>query len=423
MSPICCCFGKRSAGRRSGRAHQAYRHDGGKGKQDGLQSPLSCNSYISEYYDAQENFSATEAAGPSPPGSTNGTPRVSICYDKHQEQAAMVDTAAVLDAGVRVQCDSGTGGVAAAVAAVSIAVDGDERFEDGRLAGTSETSEEPLQGGGGGAISKLASCLSILDGIRIPGTTPTAAAAAAAAHGPFGSAAQPVSSGGGADGGGGSGRPTARRLGGKLEPGCTLRRRDMSASVLDVREAWDECADDSSAGADPDAAPCSSGRPFLVRGVDYMRTKTKVPSCGPLYRLLAADVISSDTKLTHVARIANIQHLLRPAVDPQLPPLLIITIMLPTYPVSACASTCGCGAARLPRRCLRSPAARRPVCAPVVGKHKHRLAQLSLALRSRVQSRCHMVSDPAAAPGVGTAIGGSGHVHDAAVGGLPSRHP
>lgn len=105
----------------------------------------------------------------------------------------------------------------------------------------------------------------------------------------------------------------------------------MSVSVLDVREAWDEC---DAAAAGFDEAPSTSGRPFLVRGVDYMRTKLKVPSRGPLYRLLTADVISSETKLIHIARLVNFQHLLRPAVDPHLPPLLIITIMLPMYQVS-----------------------------------------------------------------------------------------
>jgi hypothetical protein len=108
-----------------------------------------------------------------------------------------------------------------------------------------------------------------------------------------------------------------------------LQRRDMSAGVLDVREAWDECDD-----PDDPTEPGSSGRPFMVRGIDYMRTKVKVPCREALYKLLAADVVSSDTKLTHMARLVNLQHLLRPAVDPHLPPLLIITIMLPMYPVS-----------------------------------------------------------------------------------------
>ncbi|GIM03136.1 hypothetical protein Vretimale_7924 [Volvox reticuliferus] len=221
-------------------------------------------------------------------------------------------------------CDGECG--ATAVAAVSIPVDG-ECFQDGQLAGTSETSEEPHQGGGG-AISKLASCLSILDAIRMPGSagTPTASGAASVPS-TFGSSGTQLLSGGLADGGA-SGRPTSRRLGGKLEPGSTLRRRDMSTSVLDVQEAWDECDDDG------DDIPSSSGRPFMVRSVDYMRTKVKLPSRGALYRLLTADVISSDTKLTHVARLANIQHMLRPAVDPHLPPLLIINIMLPMYPAT-----------------------------------------------------------------------------------------
>jgi hypothetical protein len=131
----------------------------------------------------------------------------------------------VLDAGTR-PCEAN--GLASAVAAVSVPVDG-ERFEDGRLVGSSEASEEPVQAAGG-PIAKLASCLSILDNIRMPGSgnTPTAATAAAS-PGPF-SAASQLLGGSTAEGGGGggSGRPTSRRLGGKLEPGCTLR----------VRKAW-----------------------------------------------------------------------------------------------------------------------------------------------------------------------------------------
>ncbi|GLI62060.1 hypothetical protein VaNZ11_004488 [Volvox africanus] len=317
MAPLCCCFGKRSANRRSMRTQG--RQDAGKGKHDDLQSPLSCESFRSEYYDAQENFSVTE--GLSPPCSTSVTPRPSVSYEKHHSQGITADTATVLDAGLR-PCDGECG--ATAVAAVSIPVDG-ECFQDGQLAGTSETSEE-LHQGGGGAISKLASCLSILDAIRMPGSagTPTAAGAASTPS-PFGSSATQLLSGGPVDGAT-SGRPTSRRPGRKLEPGSTLLRRDMSTSVLDVQEAWDECDDDNT--------PSSSGRPFMVRSVDYMRTKVKVPSHGALYRLLAADVISSDTKLTHVARVVNIQHMLRPAVDPHLPPLLIITIMLPMYPAT-----------------------------------------------------------------------------------------
>lgn len=100
-------------------------------------------------------------------------------------------------------------------------------------------------------------------------------------------------------------------------------------------------------------------------------TRTTRDTCrGSIYRLLAADVVSGDTKLTHVAKLVNMASLHRmasggaggsgsgsagagtgagagagtgagagaasvtaPQVDPHLPPLLIITIMLPLYPV------------------------------------------------------------------------------------------
>ena len=64
------------------------------------------------------------------------------------------------------------------------------------------------------------------------------------------------------------------------------QRRDMSESVLDVREAWDECAEcrplcmsaADGGGADGLASPSSSGRPFMVRGQDYMKSKVKIPA-------------------------------------------------------------------------------------------------------------------------------------------------
>ncbi|KXZ49242.1 hypothetical protein GPECTOR_22g834 [Gonium pectorale] len=200
------------------------------------------------------------------------------------------------------------------------------RYESGYLAGTSEASEEPLNGAGG----MLTGCLSILENIRIPaipgipGVAP-AASATGAPGGASGAAGHPGGPGGSAADGG-----TARRLGGKLEPGITLKHRGISASTLDVRDCWEECGGEAEGGD----GPSTSGRPFMVRGPDYMRTKVKVPCGRPLYRLLASDVITSETKLTHVARLANLQHLLRPASDPHLPPLLILTIMLPMYPAS-----------------------------------------------------------------------------------------
>ncbi|PNG98968.1 hypothetical protein TSOC_015262, partial [Tetrabaena socialis] len=171
------------------------------------------------------------------------------------------------------------------------------------------------------------------------------------------------------------------------------QRREAGDDLLELREAWDDCPTFPGAGTDPApsaaaAAPPSagaggeagtSGRPFMVRGRDYMRTKVKVASRGPLYQLMSTDVFSTDTKLTHVARHLNLAPLLQhlpghgqggqwaaaaaqqqqqgggagqaagkagsaaaasleaagPAmagVDPFLPQLLIFTIMLPMYP-------------------------------------------------------------------------------------------
>ncbi|GFR47535.1 hypothetical protein Agub_g9255 [Astrephomene gubernaculifera] len=384
MSPFCCCFGRRTTNRRStGRSHEAA----GKTKDGELQSPLSCNSFTSEYYDAQEHFPAGEASSPT----CSTAPRHSIGQEKGLDEAhgpgphhhhhhryppsshlCGVDAAVSLDtcpstpphhAGlVATTTTSTTTTTGGDTASSCIPPDAAARGFSCHLVGSSEASEEPLQAAGG-PIAKLASCLTILDNIRMPAlpTLPTLpalpGAAAFAGSLPFIAGGGPCAGGGGEAaeaqlqqqpgvvggveegpaGGAAGGRPTARSLGGKLEPGCTLRRRDMSESVLEVREAWEPCSqDEGGGGAGPQQPPCTSGRPFMVRGPDYMKTRVKIPSRPALYRLLAADVISTDTKMTHVARLVNLQQLLRPALaaDPHLPPLLIFTIMLPMYPAT-----------------------------------------------------------------------------------------
>ncbi|KAG2495058.1 hypothetical protein HYH03_006669 [Edaphochlamys debaryana] len=262
------------------------------------------------------------------------------------------------------------GGLAAAAAAVaprsgpgpehSAGIGDEDEFVDGRdsmqLQGTSEASEDTNLGQMGGPISKLTGCLSLLTAnvnIRIPGT----AGPASGSGGPLGSPTHThvaaASTPGPATAAPGSGR-RSRRLVGKMEPGSSLHRWAHEASILDAREAWGEVdhatATASTSAVDPAAPPAAGpagsmlGRPFVIRGPDYMRTKIKIPSKPALYRLLAADVVTTDTKVTHLARHINIATLQRMAAsagvgpgaggtgDPHIPPLLIINIMLPMVP-------------------------------------------------------------------------------------------
>jgi hypothetical protein len=88
-------------------------------------------------------------------------------------------------------------------------------------------------------------------------------------------------------------------------------------------------------------SPALDGPPFMVRTLDYARTRVKEPSPPPLYELVGVDVYSFDFKINHIAR-----HVALPPVPPPspaaaalpphhaLPPRLIINIQLPTYPPS-----------------------------------------------------------------------------------------
>eukprot|EP00887_Chlorella_sp_A99_P000473 scaffold17.g473.t1 len=104
-----------------------------------------------------------------------------------------------------------------------------------------------------------------------------------------------------------------------------------------------------------DGTACCSWEPadattFLIRSAQYMKTKVKVASAPPIYRVLGVDMYSFDSKLFHVAQHVELPKppQLGPAAaalppDQQLPPLLIFNVQLPTYAPSLFGSTDGPG--------------------------------------------------------------------------------
>lgn len=108
----------------------------------------------------------------------------------------------------------------------------------------------------------------------------------------------------------------------KPDAGCTLKRRSMSVSAVEARECWEE--------ADPTS--------FMIRSIDYMKSKVKVHSGPAIYKLAATDFVSYSHKTLHVAKSVNLppapapKHLIGP--DLYLPPVLIFNIQLPTYPAA-----------------------------------------------------------------------------------------
>lgn len=100
------------------------------------------------------------------------------------------------------------------------------------------------------------------------------------------------------------------------------RHDDASCSFTDARDLW---------------AP-TPATTFMVRSLDYARTKQKVNSSEAIYRLVAVDLFSFQKKQTHVAQLVQLpapapqRHVSAP--DTYLPPLLVVNIMLPMYAVS-----------------------------------------------------------------------------------------
>ncbi|BDA44255.1 probable protein ENHANCED DISEASE RESISTANCE 2 at C-terminar half [Coccomyxa sp. Obi] len=121
--------------------------------------------------------------------------------------------------------------------------------------------------------------------------------------------------------------PPPKRLIRTIKPvaGSSFNRQSPNVGRVDGIECWEE----------PDA------RTFMVRGVNYMKDRRKVPSDHSIYRLLGCDIYSFDFKINHISR-----HIQLPAppilgaaayslpASEQIPPLLIVNIQLPMYPAS-----------------------------------------------------------------------------------------
>ncbi|KAJ9507108.1 hypothetical protein QJQ45_004731 [Haematococcus lacustris] len=103
----------------------------------------------------------------------------------------------------------------------------------------------------------------------------------------------------------------------KPDAGCSMQRRDLSKSVLDVWESWE------------DAGNCR----FNLRSQDYMKSKVKVASSDAMYRLVCADIFACSTKQDHIAKLVNLPASQNPVMagDVALPPLLIFNLQLPLY--------------------------------------------------------------------------------------------
>lgn len=79
------------------------------------------------------------------------------------------------------------------------------------------------------------------------------------------------------------------------------------------------------------------GAAFHVRqGPNYAHTGKKAPSGAPLYEVVACDAFTSETKLSHLARVMALPD--EPSCS-DLPPLLIVNFMIPNYPPSGLLAT------------------------------------------------------------------------------------
>jgi hypothetical protein len=116
--------------------------------------------------------------------------------------------------------------------------------------------------------------------------------------------------------------------------GFSLQPRDIAASALDVKMAYE----------DGDAPY------YSLRTVDYAKTKVKATGSTSLYTLVAADMFAFETKQLHVARLVNLPSPLAraPGSGPGpsasvYPPLLVVNLQFPTYSPSLFGATDGRG--------------------------------------------------------------------------------
>eukprot|EP00775_Hariotina_reticulata_P011572 gene11572-11716_t len=121
----------------------------------------------------------------------------------------------------------------------------------------------------------------------------------------------------------------------KLPAGCTFNRRLPSEGPATASSCWDECESTT----------------YQVRSTDYMRTKVKQLSSKAIYRLLAMDLFSTETKAYHIAKHFSLPQTGPPVVcqavnggpEVVLPAMLIINVQLPDYPAALWGTSDGPG--------------------------------------------------------------------------------
>ena len=79
-----------------------------------------------------------------------------------------------------------------------------------------------------------------------------------------------------------------------------------------------------------------AGRPGRGAGLEPVRFSSQAASAAPLYEVVACDAFTSETKLSHLARVMALPD--EPHCS-DLPPLLIINFMIPNYTPSGTTAT------------------------------------------------------------------------------------
>lgn len=99
----------------------------------------------------------------------------------------------------------------------------------------------------------------------------------------------------------------------------------------------------------PDSYEEASAASFQLRGGTYLKTRVKMTPGPPIYRLVAADRYNTPRKHWHVARRLALPELPRTAAmpdgrsldDANIPPMLILHVMMPMYPATLFPTTDG----------------------------------------------------------------------------------
>eukprot|EP01025_Chloroclados_australasicus_P015769 TRINITY_DN17618_c0_g1_i4.p1 TRINITY_DN17618_c0_g1~~TRINITY_DN17618_c0_g1_i4.p1 ORF type:complete len:491 (-),score=46.31 TRINITY_DN17618_c0_g1_i4:316-1788(-) len=92
---------------------------------------------------------------------------------------------------------------------------------------------------------------------------------------------------------------------------------------------------DPESGREPRFCWCPGDpQSFRIRSAEYMKTRRKEPCKGSLYELVGVDLFSFKKKVFHIGKHIELPTLYKwkQWKDKELPPLIIINVMLPTYP-------------------------------------------------------------------------------------------